>query len=399
MAESAVTAGQQAPAKQYSLITAILLWCGLAVVSSLYITIPMVSVFADVFHAAPSLAAWTSSAFSFAYAIGFLFFGPLSDRLGKKQMMLFGLIALSVISPLLGFANSLPLLIALRAIQGLVAASFSPAVLAYAVEMFPADKRVTAIGFISTGFLMAGIAGQVFSSVVSQSLGWSYVFYSHGAVFLLSALLLGGLVPKGVKKKDVPILSPFQQMGSVFWRKPLFYCYLTTVTLLLSFVGMYTSLGNYLSRPPFDLGSNQILMVRSAGILGMLLSPFAGRLVGKFGMKNVLQTGLALAVAGLAIVGIGHSLPFVVLMSIVFVAGISVTVPTLISLIGSLGGEARGTAVTLYTFILFAGATIGPIAALGLLRTGSYIAAFEGLAAVLSLGLISTLFIRIDAKS
>lgn len=398
MAESAVTLQEQATARHYSLITAVLLWCGLAVVSSLYITIPMVSVFADVFDAPPSLAAWTGSAFSFAYAIGFLFFGPLTDRFGKKQMMLFGLIALCIISPMLGFADNLPLLIGLRALQGLVAASFSPAVLSYAVETFPADKRVTAIGFISTGFLLAGIAGQVFSSIVSHSFGWPYVFYFLGAIYLISALLLGGLIPRGDIQKGVHLLSPFKQMGGLFLRKPLFFCYLTSVTLLLSFVGMYTTLGSYLSQQPFELDRSQILLVRSADILGMLLSPFAGRLVGKFGTKKVLQAGLALAVAGLVFIGISFNLPFAVIMSIVFVAGISITVPTLISLIGSLGGEARGAAVTLYTFILFFGATIGPIAALSLLKTGSYIAAFEGLAAVLGLGLVSTFFIRIGAK-
>src|SRR4051812_44813181 len=56
--------------RSYSIITAILVWCGLVVVSSLYITIPLVSVFVGAFKVSTSQAAWTGSAFSFCYAVG-----------------------------------------------------------------------------------------------------------------------------------------------------------------------------------------------------------------------------------------------------------------------------------------------------------------------------------------
>lgn len=70
--------------RNYSLMTAILFWCGLVVVSSLYLTIPMISIYAETFNVSVSQAAWTGSVFSLFYSIGFLFFGPLSDRYGRK---------------------------------------------------------------------------------------------------------------------------------------------------------------------------------------------------------------------------------------------------------------------------------------------------------------------------
>lgn len=132
----------------YNLITVILFWCGLFVVSSLYMTIPLTAVFSGEFEVSTAQAAWTGSSFSFCYAISFLFFGPLSDRYGRKQIILIGLIALAVISLVIGFANNLPLLITLRGIQGIAAAAFAPTALAYVVEIFPVEKRVTTIGFL-----------------------------------------------------------------------------------------------------------------------------------------------------------------------------------------------------------------------------------------------------------
>ncbi|MBC2579092.1 MFS transporter [Clostridium sp. DJ247] len=380
-------------------MTSILVWCGLVVVSSLYITIPMVSIFSNMFRVVPSQASWTTSAFSFAYAVGFLLFAPLSEKYGRKQMMLVGLIALFVITPILGFVNQLSLIVILRAIQGLAASTFGPAVLSYVVEMFPIEKRVTTIGFVSTGFLMAGIVGQVFSSIVSQNLGWSSVFYFLGVIYLLSAVLLTGLVPKDeILQKKVSVLAQFKQMGTLLFKRNFFFCYFITITLLLSFVGMYTALGSYLSRSPFGLNSNQILVVRTTGIIGMLLSPLAGKLVARFGVRMVLQGGLMLATVGIGLIGTSSSLPFLVTMSVIFVGGISVTVPTLISLIGNLGGESRGVAVSLYTFILFIGATLGPIVALNLLKTGSYILTFEILAAILCIGFFLSFIVRINEK-
>lgn len=386
--------------QNYSLMTTILVWCGLVVVSCLYITIPMVSSFSSSFGTTQSEASWTTSAFSFAYAIGFLLFAPLSEKYGRKQMMLAGLIALSVFTPILGVVNSLPFMVILRAVQGLAASTFAPAVLAYVVEMFPIVKRVTTIGFVSTGFLMSGIVGQVFSSLVSQNLGWSSVFYILGGIYLLSAVLLAGLIPNGEvqQQKKVNVFAPFKHMGTLLFKKSLFFCYFITITLLLSFVGMYTALGDYLSQHPFGLNSNQILMVRATGILGMLLSPFSGQLVSKFGMRKVLQGGLLLAFTGLALIGVSSYLLLLTFMTVIFVAGISITVPTLISLIGNLGGESRGIAVSLYTFILFIGATLGPIVALNLLKTGSYVLTFEVLAAVLCIGFFSSFFVGIHEK-
>lgn len=330
--------------RSYFWVTAILFWCGLVIVSSLYVTIPLVSFFTDAFDVTPAQAAWTSSAFSFFYALGFLFFGPLSDRFGRKQIILFGLIILTIISPILGFLDSLPALIVLRSLQGIAAATFAPAALAYVVETFPFKKRVTAIGFVSTGFLMAGIVGQVFSSFISQQLGWNSVFYYFGVIYFITTILVALLIPKGaIQNKDSNLLATFKQMGVVLTNKSLIYSYIITVTLLLSFVGMYATLGNYL-RLELNLENQKILYIRSVGIIGMLLSPFAGRLVEKFDIHHVLRGGITLAFIGLAVLGISSNLLFLIIMSVIFVAGISITVPTLISLVGQLGGQAQGIA-------------------------------------------------------
>lgn len=236
---------------QYSVITAVLVLCSLVVVSGIYVTLPLGSLLADAFQASPARAAWASSAFTLAYALGFLLFSPLSERLGRWPVMFWGLLALGLITPLLGLAQDLSILIALRAVQGLAAATFAPTVMIYITESFPPQRRVAAMGLISTGFLVSAIAGQLFSSTVSGYWDWRYVFYIHGGLCLAATLLTGLFVPRGkTVRTRASLAALYRQLPAQFLNKRLVLCYLICLTILLSFVGMYTIFQEELTKPP-----------------------------------------------------------------------------------------------------------------------------------------------------
>lgn len=174
----------------YAWMTVILCWSAVVVMSSLYVTIPLVPLFAKVFGKTLAEAALPGSIFSLGFAAGCLIYGGLSDRFGRKQVIVAGLLALTILSLSLSLTNQYSVLVVLRLLQGLAAATFSPVALAYAVDMFPTEKRVTAIGFISTGFLVAGIAGQVFSIIISEQIGWNMVFRMLGVLYAITFLIV-----------------------------------------------------------------------------------------------------------------------------------------------------------------------------------------------------------------
>lgn len=394
-----MTVERIATQQNYPLLTAILSWCGLIVVSSLYVTVPLLGVFAEAFAVSQEQASWTSSVFSFWYAIGFLFFGALTERFGRRNVMMVGLLLLTIVTLVIGLVETFYWLIFLRALQGFVAASFAPAALAYVVEIFPNERRATTIGFLSTGFLMAGIVGQFISSLIVQYSAWNHVFTILAGLYCMSFFLLIKLPKDPVPDKAASFLALYKSVGMLFTQKPLLCCYAITFTLLLSFVGMYTVLGNYLG-DSFGMTDRQILFVRTIGIFGMLLSPLAGYLIRKFHHHTVLRAGLAFAVLGLAFMGIAPYVGFLVAMSVLFVAGVSLTIPTMIVLIGQLGGDNKDLAISLYTFILFIGATLGPMIGVRVLQSSGYLVAFGTFAMLLSISLfLSFWFKREDLGS
>ncbi len=82
--------------QSYSLIILILFFAGLAIMSSFYVTIPLISAFSKEFSISEGQVVWASSLFTLSFAAGCLLFGPLSDRFGRKKIMLGGLVALTI---------------------------------------------------------------------------------------------------------------------------------------------------------------------------------------------------------------------------------------------------------------------------------------------------------------
>ncbi|MGG4493821.1 MFS transporter [Brevibacillus reuszeri] len=384
--------------RNYPLMTAILCWAGMVVMTSLYVTIPLLPMFAELYQKTLTESAATGSVFSLGFAIGCLLYGAISDKYGRKQVIFTGMITLALITLLLGSVEQFSWIIVLRGLQGAAAASFSPVALAYAVEMFPVDKRVTTIGFISTGFLVAGIIGQVFSLWVSQMYSWHHVFYLLAAVYGITALIVFRCLPKGeVQQAHTSILQPLKQISDVIRQKNLLLSYLIALVLLMSFVSMYIVLGSYLSGPDFGMNAQEMIYVRAVGVFGMLISPLAGKLTRQFSVRSLLRFALALAIGGLAAMGLTTSLPLLLVISVLFVVGIALAVPSLVALVGQLGGKSRGIAVSVYTFILFAGTSLGPIISIRFMEMGSYTQTFFLLALILTLGLVAASLIREDA--
>ncbi|WP_216827604.1 MFS transporter [Alkalihalobacterium elongatum] len=383
--------------RSFSLLTAVLVWCGLVVLSSMYITIPLISAFSSTFEVSLQQAALTGSVFSLFYALGCLIFGALSDRFGRKGFLMIGIGSITIVTLLIGFVESFYWLLVLRAIQGAVASVYAPISLVYVGEVYPAEKRLTTIGFITSGFLTAAIFGQVLSSAIQEVWGWPFIFFTLAALYFISSLLVIFILPKEVRSPSgVSIWDIFKQMVVLLKNNQLLLTLFITFLTLFSLVAMYTVLNSYLSTDTFRVSSQELLAVRAVGIFGIILAPFAGKLSNKYGISNVLRVGILLATVGVTMIGVFSNLFMIVLMSVVFVAGIAIVCPVTISMVSILGEKVRGTAVTFNAFILFVGASVGPAIAIFLISMLNYTMSFIVLGVFLLLGLIVSMFIKVN---
>lgn len=339
----------------------LLAFTALFVLTQLYSAIPLLDPVGREFGGDVTFAVATS--FSLSYAAGFLVWGPVSDQYGRKKLMVLGVLALSLATFACAFAPSVTWLAVLRGLQGLAAASFAPVALAYLTEAMPPRSRHVAIGAMSTAFLVAGIFGQVLASYVSLWFGWPWIFVVCGIILAGSCLAIAVTVaepPRGPAHRHLG--HRFAAVARVAARPSVLMLCCAHVTLLLSFVGMYTALGPHLGT--FGLEPSTIVLLRLAALPGMFAALAVGPLAGRFGMAGVARAGFLLAAVGIAgEAALSQSLAGICVASLFFVTGVALAVPAMITLFGAAAAPNRAGGMALNGFVLFVGASIGPLAA------------------------------------
>ncbi|MFF0446370.1 MFS transporter [Streptomyces sp. NPDC004609] len=340
---------------------------GILVVGQLYTALPVLDDLADSWSTTPSAAGWATTAFGFGYAAGFLFSGPLSDRFGRRRLIVAGLLLTALTTVTVTVAPGLVAGCAVRAVQGLAAATFAPAAFAYIAERVEPARRVAAMTWLTSSFLSAGVLGQVFSQSVAEIWNWQAVFLICAVAMVGGGVLLHTVLLPDRSTAASSALDAYRAMGRLLTKPSLVLFLLATVTLLCGFVAVYTALqitgpASLTDRP------DAMLLLRAGSLPAMVLVPLvtpflirvpaAHRVVGALLLAGTVSGATALLAAG-------DDLGPVVLGALlfVFVFGVAVTAPALVEAIGSQAGPARGAAVALYTFVLFAGASLGPLLA------------------------------------
>ncbi|MEU6720348.1 MFS transporter [Nonomuraea sp. NPDC046802] len=360
----------------------LLVGTALVVLVQLYVAIPLHQLVAADLGPADVTTALAAD-YSFAYALGFLIYGPLSDHYGRRRILVSGLAALTVATLAVSLAPSTGALAVLRAVQGLAAATFAPTALAYLGETLPPPRRATAIGAISVAFLTAGIIGQLAATAIAAAAGWRGTFSTGG--ILLAALTLAAFViirEPDADRPHQPLPTRYAGLLRLALRPHSLLLALGHLVVLGGFVGMYNLLGTHLTSA--GLSAAEIMLVRAAALPAMFCSLLAGPLAARLGPARAALTGFILAAAGLAAESVlADALTGLLAASVVFVAGVAVLVPTMITLWGEAAYPARGVGMAVNGFVLFLGAALGSYAielpggfggALGVI-SGLYVAA------------------------
>ncbi|OLO81243.1 MFS transporter [Actinomyces naeslundii] len=343
--------------------TATLVVTALLVLTQLYAAIPLLAPISADLHGNATVA--LSTAFSLTYAAGFLIWGPVSDHYGRRRTMALALGILTVSTGCCALAPSLPALAALRAIQGLSASGFAPVALAYLSEALAPHRRAGAIGAMSTSFLVAGIVGQVLASLAALHLGWRWFFpLCSGllAVALAAVLAVVHDAAHASGPSGSSLREQFASLGRLALRPAVLALSLAHVTLLMVFVAMYTGIGGHLES--LGIRPSTIILIRLAALPAMFLSFGAGRFAARRSWAQIARLGFGVSALGmLGEALLTGSLAGLVAASVVYVAGVALAAPAMISLYGQVSAPNRGSGMALNGFILFVGTSAGPLLA------------------------------------
>ncbi len=343
---------------------------------------------------------WVVDAYAIAFA-GFLMLGGrATDHYGQRKLFVFALTLFALASLAGGSATTKDMLIAARAAQGLSGALMAASSLAIVTSSFAGQARQRAIGLWGAMNGAGGAAGTLFGGVITESLGWRWVLLINPPIGLIAAAVALKVVNERRKEDTgssfdltgatiltcslVAIVYGVVNAASSSWLAPLAIGPIVG-GVALSFVFVYVETHvakaplvpfKALTRPVWI--TNGVVLAFSAALFPMWfvsslymqqvlgLSPLdtglaflpmaliimlsaqrAGHLVGRFGVRAVLVSGLAMMLTAMLlfarIEASGNALYYIVLPGLLMALGIGLSVVgSTIAAVQSAGPEKAG---------------------------------------------------------
>lgn len=392
-------------------------------VSSLNVALPDV---ARSLHATQTQLQWIVDAYAVVFSGLLLLAGALGDRLGRRPLLLAGLLVFSAAAGVGMVVGSPGGLIAVRATMGLGAAAIMPSTLSIITNVFPEDERDRAVSIWAGVAGASALLGLLVSGALLEAFSWESVFGFSAALGLvalvtgirlapnstadragldivggtISALGLSSLVYAIIEgpargwtdsltmsafavalvlltgfvawelRREAPLLDPR------LFRRPGFAA--GTVSIAVQFFAFFGFIFVILQYIQFVRGYSPIeagLALAPIAVLMMGLSPRVPRLVHRFGPKGVGPAGLLSMAGGFALLSrAGADSGYLLLLGGVVLLGAGAalaTTPATTAIVSSLPAGKQGVASAVNDLAREVGGALG-IAVLGSALTGRY---------------------------
>lgn len=342
-------------------------------------------------------------------AIGATALGPLSDRVGRRPVLIASVASFSVLTGLIAVASSIEMIAALRLLSGIGLGAGLPVVLAVAAENTSAQRRSRATTYTMTGYHLGAVAASLLALQLLPE--WRPLFLIGGALGLLLLPALWVVLPRERQVLDaaqgtVTGTSSARAMDEeggpgVLVRPPLRR--MTLAAWVVSFMGLLLVYGLNTWLPPlmrdagYDLGTSvQLLLVLNVGaVIGLLV---AGPVADRWGSWPTMLLWFAGAAVGLALLSVPIDTA-VLLNALVLVTGalvFSAQVVLYAHVSRTVPDAARGSALGLAAGVGRLGAIVGPLVTGALVTAGhAYPWGFYLFAAVALLAVAAAVLTRV----
>jgi len=263
-------------------------------VSDTQLVAPLLPLIASDLAVTPGHAGIIVTTYSLAAAAFALFVGPVSDRVGRKKVLVSGLAIFSLASFFTYHVSTFSALVILRAVTGLAAGTLSTSALSFAGDYYPYQERGRAMGILSMGYFVAFVVGVPAGALAASRFGWHWVFAClSGGAALMFAIALVRLPPRAT------MASSAWQPGKFidhFRKRDRFAGMVVAFLTSGGIVGFLTYVGAWL-KTTYDMGVDRIgLLFMVAGAAAIVASPVSGWLSDHAGKRNVIVwSNIALA--------------------------------------------------------------------------------------------------------
>lgn len=231
------------------------------------------------------------TAYAVMVGIFAIIIGPISDKIGRRRVLLIGTGFMAIALSLHGLAQTYQQLLFVRAIAGIAGGILSGSVVSYVADYFPYEKRGWANGWIMSGAATGQILGIPLGTIMAEFFGFRIPFLMFGFTMFLTFFVIYFKVPQPkvqLSRGELTIIGSLKKYYRIIRVPAQFFS-------IMAFFMMFISVGLFIVY--FPTWMQQVHQVNGqfiaslflvGGIANVISGPRAGALSDKIGRKNLV---------------------------------------------------------------------------------------------------------------
>ncbi|WP_051312667.1 MFS transporter [Pseudodonghicola xiamenensis] len=227
-------------------------------------------------------------------AVGVLFLAPLGDRLERKSLILVTIGALAV--ALIGAAVSPGFIwLAVASLAVGLGATVAQQIVPLAVHLAAPAERGRVLGTVTGGILIGILLARAVGGLISDTWGWSVVFWFAAALMIV----IGGALAIWLPRVPPTTTLSYPRLIGSLWRlirshRVLRRAVAVQFLIFAAFIGFWSTLALLLAEPVYGLGGAAVGLLALVGVAGALAAPMAGAMSDRYGAGPIVSIGACL---------------------------------------------------------------------------------------------------------
>ena len=345
---------------EYKRITLSLALGSFLVFSNLYLLQPMLPSFAAHFQISETQVNWLFAATTLALSFSLVPMAVLSESIGRKPVMMFGLFSIPAISALMLLGDSFLFLVVCRALIGIALAAFAAVAVAYMAEELDKHAFSMAIGTYIAANSLGGIAGRISGGLLADNFSIDVAIEVMMLFTLIGVVSVHYLLPK--QKNFSPSSSSLRHHNRAiighFKNQRVWFAMLIGGLNFALFVNLYSVMGFRLASAPHNVPVGLASLIFVCYLGGTFSSRCAGHWSKRFSPILGMFLGSIVSMAGMWFAVI-ESIPAMLTGLLLISFGAFFTHTLAYGWVGQNATQAKATATALYLVHYYIGGSLG----------------------------------------
>lgn len=279
------------------------------------VVLPVFPFFGNLVGASPAQTTVAMAAYSFGQFVGAPLWGKLSDRYGRRPILIFSLLGAMASYLILAHATDIWVLGGARLVGGLMAGNIAAA-FAYVGDITTPEDRPAAMGMIGAAFGLGFIFGPAIGGLIAGNnpdlADFAIIGYASAAITGAAALAAFALLPESLppeRRNQAKTAGPSLSSAQVLRSKPVIWALMALTLLVIGSAALMESTFAFFTHDVFGWGPLHVgLSFAAIGLISASLQGgAAGPLARRFGSANIAIAGVAAHSAGLALLALAHT--------------------------------------------------------------------------------------------